>query len=382
MNSLSKNLLLGLCLFTALSSISVAQEVRSAKSKSIAVDYINVENSPSEIVIVKPIFLKESMDPISIDSDEVEVAGIVKDENGVKELTMNGQQIDFAEDGYFSFSYKLNHGINTMILEVVDIAGGTTTKEYLMNSDRKELTFSLKITGKYYALIMGINDYKDPRINDLDGAVKDAEELAEALVKYYTFEPENVTLLTNPTYVQIISALDGLSNSVGPEDNLMVFYAGHGWWDEKKELGYWLPGDAQKENTAYWIPNSRISDYIGSIQTKHTLLVADACFSGSIFKTRAAFVDAQPAINKLYQLPSRKAMTSGTLVLVPDRSVFVEYMVKRLTSNTDKYLSSQDLFTRFRKAAVNNSPIEGLVPQWGEIQRAGDEGGDFIFVRR
>jgi hypothetical protein len=57
-------------------------------------------------------------------------------------------------------------------------------------------------------------------------------------------------------------------------------------------------------------------------------------------------------------------------------------MVKRLSNNPDKYLSSQDLFTRFRKAAANNSPIEGLVPQWGEVQRAGDEGGDFIFVRR
>lgn len=143
-------------------------------------------------------------------------------------------------------------------------------------------------------------------------------------------------------------------------------------------MGYWLPKDAQKENTAYWIPNSRISDYIGSIESKHTLLIADACFSGSIFKSRA-FVDAQPGINKLYDLQSRKAMTSGTLKEVSDRSVFLDYLVKRLTDNSEKYISSENLFSSLRMAVMNNSPN---VPQFGTIQNTGDEGGDFIFIRR
>ena len=72
-------------------------------------------------------------------------------------------------------------------------------------------------------------------------------------------------------------------------------------------------------------------------------------------------------------------MTSGTLTEVPDRSAFVEYLVKRLESNQQKFLSSEQLFSSFRIAVINNSDV---VPQYGEIKDVGDEGGDFIFVRK
>ena len=109
--------------------------------------------------------------------------------------------------------------------------------------------------------------------------------------------------------------------------------------------------------------------------------MTDACFSGGIFKTRSAFSDVPPAVNELYKLPSRKAMTSGTLKEVPDHSVFVEYLTKRLDENKEQYLSSEQLFVSFRTAVINNSPIQ-QIPQYGEIRQCGDEGGDFIFVKR
>ncbi|MCO6499439.1 MAG: caspase family protein [Vicingus serpentipes] len=234
-------------------------------------------------------------------------------------------------------------------------------------------------TGKYYALIIGNNDYHDPAISSLDEPIKDATKLFNVLTTQYTFDVNNVIFLKNASYVKMIEAFDNLSENITPNDNLLVFYAGHGWWDEDKNLGYWLPTDAKKSNTAFWIANSRISDYMSSIHSKHTLLIADACFSGSIFKTRSAFADAQPAINKLYDLPSKKAMTSGNLKEVPDKSVFLQFLVKRLADNTDKYISSDVLFSSFRQAVLNNSPTE---PQYGTIQNAGDEGGEFIFIRK
>ena len=118
---------------------------------------------------------------------------------------------------------------------------------------------------------------------------------------------------------------------------------------------------------------------MSSIKTKHTLLIADACFSGSILKTRAAFADAGQAINSLYELPSRTAMTSGNLKEVSDKSVFLEYFVKRLKQNSEKYLSADQLFVSFRIAVMNNSQTE---PQFGTIQNAGDEGGESIFLRK
>jgi len=66
---------------------------------------------------------------------------------------------------------------------------------------------------------------------------------------------------------------------------------------------------------------------------------------------------------------------------VPDRSVFVEYLLKRLTENNEPYMSSEQLFSSLRQAVINNSP-NAQVPQFGEIRETGDEGGDFVFVKK
>jgi hypothetical protein len=64
---------------------------------------------------------------------------------------------------------------------------------------------------------------------------------------------------------------------------------------------------------------------------------------------------------------------------VPDQSVFFQYLVKNLKENTSDYLSAEELFAKMRPAVMNNSPT---VPQFGTIQNVGDEGGDFIFIKR
>lgn len=233
--------------------------------------------------------------------------------------------------------------------------------------------------GKYYALIIGINEYDDPMINDLTAPLTDATNLFGILSRAYTFEPSEITFLKNPKRAEIIDALDYLERTVTPEDNLLIFYAGHGHWDEQTNKGYWLPSDAQHESTANWLRNSSLTGYMSSINSKHTLLIADACFSGSIFQTRAAFPKSTRAVERLYNMNSRKAMTSGTLKEVPDESVFLRYLMERLEENQEGYLPSEQLFYSLKPAVLNNSDN---VPQFGEVKNAGDEGGDFIFVKR
>jgi hypothetical protein len=81
----------------------------------------------------------------------------------------------------------------------------------------------------------------------------------------------------------------------------------------------------------------------------------------------------------LYKTKSRRAITSGNLTTVPDQSVFCDYLIKRLTENPEKFLSSQLLFSSLKLAVINNSLT---IPQEGVINDAGDEGGDFIFIRK
>jgi hypothetical protein len=234
-------------------------------------------------------------------------------------------------------------------------------------------------SGIYYALIIGINSYSDPQINELDYAIRDAEKFYNTITIKYSFDPANVRFLKNATYENIIDALDYYAKIIQPADNFLIFYAGHGVWNASSEIGFWLPNDAQRNSTRNWFRNSVLRDYLREIKSKHTLLISDACFGGSILKTRNAFPDAPLAINKLYELPSRKAMTSGTLTEVPDQSAFLKYLVDRLQNNFEKYLSSEQLFSNFRMAVINNSKV---LPQFGVIQDVGDEGGDFIFILR
>lgn len=248
------------------------------------------------------------------------------------------------------------------------------------NSYRPAGTNTLtSMKGKFYALIIGISKYIDPNISELDKPIRDAEMFYNALTTRYTFNTENVKLLRDATNAQLVEALDYFAKKVTKDDSFIIFYAGHGVWDEAAQIGYWLPSDARKNSKLAWFRNSTLRDYLTEIKARHTLLISDACFGGSIFKTRAAFSDATLAINMLYDLPSRKAMTSGTLTEVPDQSAFIKYLVDRLLNNNEKYLSSEQLFSSFRIAVMNNSSV---VPQFGEIKDVGDEGGDFIFVLR
>jgi hypothetical protein len=161
----------------------------------------------------------------------------------------------------------------------------------------------------------------------------------------------------------------------------LIFFAGHGYWDEDAGIGYWLPSDASRETTADWFRNSALVDYLQAIRSKHTLLITDACFAGSIFKSRAVNMDHEVVYDRIYEIPSRKAMTSGAMTEVPDNSAFVKYLVKRLEENQNQYLSSEELFYSFKMAVISNSS-SNILPQYGDIQNVGNEGGDFIFLKR
>ncbi len=235
---------------------------------------------------------------------------------------------------------------------------------------------------QYYGLFIGIDNYQfsSTDLPNLDKPLKDATALQNVLIEKYSLTTENSTLLKNPTRADVLSALEKLSQKVTAKDNLFVFYAGHGVWDERLKVGYWLPSDAKINSKGNWLSNSTIRDYIAGIDTKHTLLITDACFSGSIFKTRGVNADISGyGISKIYKLPSRKAMTSGTLTTVPDESKFMYYLIKRLNENTSKYLTTRQLFFSLETAVLNNT---STVPQLGVIQDTGDEGGDFIFIKK
>ncbi len=350
-----------------------------------------VDSKPPSVAFTNMSLSKNK--PVTVNKEEILLRGKVMDENGIFEITVNGMYTNLKENGEFDTDVYLVEGKNNVFVRAVDKFNNSVEETYVINykvlekegqrktsvGDRSELDEKSTKEGKYYALFIGISNYLDPEINNLEQPIVDAEKLLNTLVTYYTFEKENVTFLKSPTREKIISELDRLNRIVTEDDNLLVFYAGHGYWDHQDEIGYWLPSDAKKANTANWMRNSTIRDYLRTVDTKHTLLIADACFSGGIFKSRKAFNYAPKPIQELHYYPSRKAMTSGSLKEVPDKSVFLLYLNKRLKENTKEFISAEELFSSFKTAVLNNGPN---TPLYGEIKDTGDEGGDFIFVKK
>jgi hypothetical protein len=316
------------------------------------------------------------------DKPEINILGKITDEkSGINRIFINMQKFELTADGLFMQRLALVKGENKIKIIAVDNEDNYAEKNLVVHyrSEPSPLTSPLNITGKYYALLIGINEYQDPQLNNLNYPVRDAETLYHVMVSDYLFDDENIVLLKNAKRADISIAMDNLAKQITPEDNLLIFYAGHGWWDQKADIGYWLPADAKISYKTEWFRNSTLCDYIREINSKHTLLITDACFGGSIFKTRSVSMEATKAIQMLYDLPSRKAMTSGTLSEVPDKSSFIKFLIERLEENKEKCLSSEQLFSSFRIAVINNSDV---IPQYGEIKNVGDEGGDFIFIRR
>lgn len=176
-----------------------------------------------------------------------------------------------------------------------------------------------------------------------------------------------------------------LTNIIKPEDNLVIFYAGHGLWVEKDKKGYWMLIDSKLDDANTWLPNKDVLDLIAKLPSRHTLLITDACFSGSVFKTRGLDLgkkdETNPSmIQRMNEKISRVAITSGNDTEVPDKSVFMKYLVKALSENKEKYMTAQKMFiNQIIEAVMTETKTE---PRYGTLELAGHVGGDYIFIRK
>lgn len=325
----------------------------------------------------------------AVTESSIDIKGKASDENGIYAIVINGIDATINPDGTFDANIPLSVGKNEIAIRATDTRQNSIEKKFFIlrkgaqgekgETEELDLVFNSNRPPKYYALIFAANDYIDESVPDLDGPISDAAKLTLALTTRYTFNQEDVTFIKNPTREQIINELDRMTRKITKNDNLLVFYAGHGYWDQQTDFGYWLPVDSKSNSTSNWFANSQIRDYVAAIKSKHTLLITDACFGGSIFRTRKTFEETSTGKNKLNDNLSRQAMTSGALTEVPDKSIFLENLVKRLNENTKDYLTAEELFSSIKTAVMNGSPV---TPMYGDIKDSGDEGGDFIFAKK
>ena len=242
------------------------------------------------------------------------------------------------------------------------------------------------VIGNYYALIVGIDNYKGiwPQ---LQNASNDAKAVEKLLRNSYKFEQFKTLYNEQATRENIITAFEWLLANAKENDNVFIYYSGHGEYKKDLNKGFWVPVDATTNSTAKYISNSDIQTYISGIKGKHTLLVSDACFSGDIFRGNTIsvpFEDSDKYYREVHGLSSRQALTSGGLEPVMDggkegHSVFAYYLLKTLGDNSNKFFDASQLYSKVKIPVINNSD---QTPKFSSIKNTGDEGGQFIFIKK
>ncbi len=240
--------------------------------------------------------------------------------------------------------------------------------------------------GNYYALIIGIDKYTGSW-SPLKNAVNDAKTIETTLKSKYKFHQFKTLYNEQATRTNIIAAMEWLVANVKPDDNVFIYYSGHGEFKKELNKGYWVPFGATTMSTSNYISNSDIQTFIKGIQSQHTLLVADACFSGDIFRGNTMsvpFENSPKYYKKVHSLKSRQAMTSGGIEPVMDggkdgHSVFAYYLLKALRENDSDMMDASQVFNKIKIPVYNNSDQS---PDFNPISKSGDEGGQFIFMKK
>ncbi|MFQ5764103.1 MAG: caspase domain-containing protein, partial [Rhodospirillales bacterium] len=232
--------------------------------------------------------------------------------------------------------------------------------------------------GSYHALVIGIDKYK--YLPKLTTAVRDAKAVAQVLADEYNFK---VNLLINPTRLNIIDALDEFRESLGGEDNLLIYYAGHGWLDEDADRGYWLPADARSNRRARWVSNATITDTLKTLQAKHVMIVADSCYSGTLTRSANIGLRSGDYFKRMAKKWARVALVSGGLEPVADQgtgghSPFAKAFIEILQEN-DTVIDGTQLFGKLRRPVMVSAR---QTPEYSDVRNSGHDGGDFLFVRK
>lgn len=310
--------------------------------------------------------------------ENVMVKGVAFDPSGIQRVAINGNEVYSQAGGDFWGEVLLKEGVNKIRINSTDSAGNVAEMIFEIERKASIVPDTLK-QGRNFAVLLAAQQYNDASIPSLDNPVSDAVKLKIILRNDYGFADSNIITLFNPGIDAMRSQLMELRNLVRPEDNVVIFYAGHGVWQEKEKKGYWLLTDSKGNDPSTWLSNKEMLELIAALPARHTLLITDACFSGSVFKTRQFDPNAPAVVQKMNEKISRIAITSGNDTEVPDESVFMKYLIRALSENREKYLTAQKMFVNhIIEAVMTETRTE---PRYGTLELAGHVGGDYIFMK-
>jgi hypothetical protein len=240
--------------------------------------------------------------------------------------------------------------------------------------------------GNYYALVIGIDKYQPP-MKQLKTAVNDARAIGNLLQEKYGFQVQYL-LDQQATRFKILDALSKYRNTLNENDNLLIYYAGHGYSDRDAEKAYWLPADADSGTSPNRIIADDLTTGVRVLPSRHVLIVSDSCYSGGLSRdadepehagTQSAF------IARMLKSKSRTLMASGGDEPVSDsgsngHSVFAYAVLRALERDDQPMFTASDLFYGSVRQQVAGKSSQ--LPQYTIIRNSDHDEGDFVFMHK
>jgi hypothetical protein len=257
----------------------------------------------------------------------------------------------------------------------------SSTKTILVGSTA--LSNAVAIDRKDYALLFATDQYDNWA--DLVNPVDDAHSIAKVLREKYGFITE---IVENPNMDDVfIKLAEYAQRKFKPQDQLLIFFAGHGYFDETFGEGFVVAKNSlqnDKAKTTY-ISHNRLRGIVNNIPSDHIFLAMDVCFGGTfdpvIAKSRGSeqdeATDAEFLVRKLSRR-TRKYLTSGGKEYVSDgipgkHSPFTLKILQALADGggNDHILTLYEL-----KAYIEKLKSEPRLGSFGDDK----PDSDFVFV--
>ncbi|HHH50042.1 MAG TPA: caspase family protein [Saprospiraceae bacterium] len=255
------------------------------------------------------------------------------------------------------------------------------TKRNMGRGDDK-LAPQKKKLRKNHLLVIGIDKYQNG-ISPLNNAVRDAKAFKSILLEKYQFTAKNVKELYNETATKdaILDAFDYYWNTLTDDDNLIIYFSGHGEIHQITQKGYWIPVDAKLGTRASYLSNNEVADFYKYLKAHHVFGIVDSCFSGALFSTRKLTSRSE----QLDNIPSRWLLTAGRKELVSDGSLgdnspFAKSLITQLKYNEENALRVSKLCDNVLDGVKFNTNKQ--TPRGEPLQNVGHQGGQFVFYAK
>ena len=218
---------------------------------------------------------------------------------------------------------------------------------------------------KNYLFVIGIDQYQHlPRLNN---ARRDAEAVAKVLTEHYDCE---VAGFAPPLFDEKAtrSNLDQRFRTLAREfkkqeyqHNLLIYFAGHGEWDEDFETGYWALHGAKEQDLSTYYSNSDLVTAIRAIKSHHTLIISDSCFSGGLIDSSPRRSNRKESQRSRYVLASGLKDETVSDGAAGTHSPFAESIINFLEEKRGKEFRVTQLEDYieelFRQKKLNQEPI-------------------------